>query len=92
MARAAKWTIEVALDENGDTTRAQVRLAAAGGAVFHGIGLVRGGQRGVHLPAIAAELAMARAFSDLTEELLEAVASDIESAVPGAVAPVPARA
>ncbi|GHF52120.1 hypothetical protein FHX82_004120 [Amycolatopsis bartoniae] len=80
MALPAKWTMEVALDENGHTTRAQVRLATGGGATFLGIGLVRGGPRGVHLPGIAQELAMARAFSDLTEELLEAVASDIESA------------
>ncbi|WP_236792949.1 dsRBD fold-containing protein [Amycolatopsis sp. GM8] len=92
MARPATWTMEVALDETGGTTRAQVRLAAAGGTSFLGIGLVRGGPRGVHLPEIAAELAMARAFSDLTEELLEAVASDIEAAAPGPVISVPARA
>jgi hypothetical protein len=84
--------MEVALEENGSTTRAQVRLAAAGGTTFHGIGLVRGGPRGVHLPGIAAELAMARAFSDLTEELLEAVATDIEAAPPASAIPLPARA
>ncbi|HVV14757.1 dsRBD fold-containing protein [Amycolatopsis sp.] len=78
MASAAKWTMDVALEESGGITRAQVRLAAGEGS-FTGIGLVRGGPRGVHLPEIAAELAIARAFSDLTEELLEAVASDIES-------------
>lgn len=92
MARPAKWTIEVALDENGSTTRAQVQLAAAGGATFHGIGLVRGGPRGVHLPAIAAELAIARAFSDLTEELLEAVSTDIEAAEPASPIPLGAGA
>ncbi|TNC25481.1 dsRBD fold-containing protein [Amycolatopsis alkalitolerans] len=92
MSRPAKWTMEVALDEHTGTTRAQVRLVAGNGAVFHGIGLVRGGARGVHLPDIAAELAIARACSDLTEELLEAVASDIESAAPGAVITLPVRA
>ncbi|GAA5164590.1 dsRBD fold-containing protein [Amycolatopsis dongchuanensis] len=92
MARPAKWTVEIALDESGDTTRAQVRLAAAGGTTYHGIGLVHGGPRGVHLPAIAAELAMARAFSDLTEELLEAVASDIEADARGPLAVLQGRA
>ncbi|KAA9152159.1 DUF1876 domain-containing protein [Amycolatopsis acidicola] len=75
---SSTWTVDVALDESGGTTRAQVRLDAGTGT-FTGIGLVRGGPRGVHLPEIAAELAIARAFSDLTEELLEAVASDIEA-------------
>lgn len=89
MARPVNWNMELAVEENNGTTRAQVRLAATDGAVFHGIGLVQGGARGVHLPEIAAELAMARALSDLTEELLEAVASDIEAA--GPVLPVPAR-
>lgn len=75
---AKKWTVDIALDEDNGTTRARVQLAAGGGS-FVGIGLVRGGARGVHLPGISAELAIARAFSDLTEELLEAVAADIES-------------
>jgi Domain of unknown function (DUF1876) len=79
MGRPAKWSVKVTLDEDESTTRAQVRLVSEGGTAFVGIGLVRGGARGIHLPEIAAELAMARAFSDLTEELLEAVASDIES-------------
>ncbi|TVT25842.1 DUF1876 domain-containing protein [Amycolatopsis rhizosphaerae] len=78
MAQPAKWTVDIALDENNGTTRARVQLGVEGGS-FVGIGLVRGGARGVHLPGIAAELAIARAFSDLTEELLEAVAADIES-------------
>ncbi|MTD59443.1 dsRBD fold-containing protein [Amycolatopsis pithecellobii] len=90
MSRAHEWTMEIALDENGDSTRAKVRLTAAGGTAFHGIGLVQGGPRGMHLPGIAAELAMARAFSDLTEELLEAVASDIEATLPGTSMPVKA--
>jgi hypothetical protein len=83
--------MKVTFDEDGDTTRALVQLAAAGGTTFHGIGLVEGGQRGAHVPAIAAELAMARAFSDLTEELLEAVASDIESASLVTAAPAEPR-
>jgi len=46
----------------------------------------------MHLPDIAAELAVARAFSDLTEELLEAVATDIESSLNHTLATTPAAA
>lgn len=81
MGQVAQWTIDVALDEDSTTTRADVRLCSPGGAGFVGIGVVQGGPRGMHLPQIAAELAIARAFSDLTEELLEAVATDIESSI-----------
>ncbi|HJQ48048.1 MAG TPA: dsRBD fold-containing protein [Amycolatopsis sp.] len=79
--RPGRWTMNVVLDSDSGTTRARLELAAAGGTRFVGIGLVRGGPRGVHLPEVAEELALARAFSDLTEELLEAVASDIESGI-----------
>lgn len=80
MSRPADdWTMDVAVDSDSTFTRARVELAAPSGTKFIGIGLVDGGARGVHLPQIAEELALARALSDLTEELLEAVASDIES-------------
>ncbi|NKQ52055.1 DUF1876 family protein [Amycolatopsis sp. K13G38] len=72
--------MDVELHAEDGETRARLRLAAPGGTSFVGIGLVQGGPRGVHLPEVAQELALARAFSDLTEELLEAVATDIESA------------
>ena len=81
MGQQAQWTIDVALDEDSTTTRADVRLCSPGGASFVGVGVVQGGPRGVHLPQIAAELAIARALGDLTEELLEAVATDIESSI-----------
>ena len=86
--RPPKWTMDVVLDSDIGTTRARLELAAPGGSRFVGIGLVRGGPRGVHLPEVAEELALARAFSDLTEELLEAVATDIES---GMAAPLALR-
>ena len=84
--------MELALDQDDSTTRAQVQLDHAGGTRFVGIGLVQGGPRGMHLPDIAAELAVARAFSDLTEELLEAVATDIESSLNHTLATTPAAA
>jgi hypothetical protein len=73
--------MDVELDTCDGTTRASVRLAQSGkpGFAFHGIGLVRGGLNVLHPPEIAAELAVARALTDLTEELLEAVAIDIEA-------------
>ncbi|GAB3572421.1 DUF1876 domain-containing protein [Amycolatopsis endophytica] len=79
MRQACQWKMDIGLDEIGGVTRAEIRLGGADGTRFTGIGLVRNGPRGQHLPDIAAELALARALSDLTEELLEAVASDIDT-------------
>ncbi|HVV13467.1 dsRBD fold-containing protein [Amycolatopsis sp.] len=68
------WTITLDVGEAGGSTRAQVRLGTAGGARYEGIGVVAAPAH-----ADAAELAVVRALSDLIEEILEAVASDIES-------------
>ncbi|AIJ23477.1 dsRBD fold-containing protein [Amycolatopsis methanolica] len=79
MRQPGQWKMDIGLDEIGGVTRAEVRLGGTDGTRFTGIGLVENGPRGLHLPGIAAELALARALSDLTEELLEAVASDIDT-------------
>jgi len=85
MRQTSQWKMDIGLDEIGGVTRAEIKLGATDGTRFTGIGLVQNGPRGQHLPDIAAELALARALSDLTEELLEAVASDIDTqfAYPG---------
>ncbi|GHE81482.1 hypothetical protein GCM10017786_09890 [Amycolatopsis deserti] len=79
MRQPCQWKMDIGLDEIGGVTRAEVRLGGTDGTRFTGIGLVETGPRGVYRPDIAAELALARALSDLTEELLEAAASDIDT-------------
>ena len=86
MGRPGNWTMDVVL-QPGSTIRARLELAAPGGARFVGIGLVDGTERGRRLPEVAEELALARALSDLSEELLDAVACDIESGLPTHVPP-----
>ncbi|PXY30060.1 hypothetical protein DI005_32800 [Prauserella sp. PE36] len=83
MARPAQWTMSVVLEENNGTTRARVRLGDDRGNHFDGIGLAHRGVDVARVPQVAGELAVARALTDLTEELLTAVAADIESAIGG---------
>jgi uncharacterized protein DUF1876 len=75
------WNIDVKVDQRTDGTRAEVRLADEAGNSFIGIGLARGDLHGVSVPQITGELAVARALTDVTEELLNAVAADIHSVV-----------
>ncbi|MEU6641509.1 dsRBD fold-containing protein [Saccharomonospora sp. NPDC046836] len=80
MARLSQWTISVVLDEKNGTTRARVRLGDADGNHFDGIGLADREIDVARVPQVAGELALARALTDLTEELLTAIAADLESA------------
>jgi uncharacterized protein DUF1876 len=81
------WNIEVKVDDSTDETRAEIRLADEAGNSFIGIGLARGDLHGVSVPQITSELAVARALADVTEELLNAVAADIHSAVMPTILP-----
>ncbi|MFC4003531.1 dsRBD fold-containing protein [Prauserella oleivorans] len=87
MAQQARWTISVVLDEHDGTTQARIRLGDDAGNHFIGIGLAHRGVDVARVPQVAGELAIARALTDLTEELLTAVAADIESAHDHASAP-----
>ncbi|ASR35938.1 hypothetical protein BAY61_14030 [Prauserella marina] len=84
MTYPAQWTMSIVLDENDGTTRARVRLGDDLGNHFDGIGLAYRGLDVARVPQIAGELALARALNDLTEELLAAVAADIETELGGA--------
>ncbi|HET6502893.1 MAG TPA: dsRBD fold-containing protein [Amycolatopsis sp.] len=77
----SKWTVEIDVDDAEEGTRARVRLTDGAGNSFTGIGLARGDLHALDVPQITAELAVARALADLTEELLSAVAADVHSAV-----------
>ncbi|MQA11357.1 MAG: DUF1876 domain-containing protein [Pseudonocardiaceae bacterium] len=75
-----KWTVDIVLDKQNGTTRAQARLHAEDELSLVGIGLARRGPHDSDVPEVEAELAVARALADLIEELIEAAAADIESA------------
>lgn len=90
-----RWKIDVTIDETAEAadtaaagvdgapggTRAEVRLQDGSGNCFTGIGIAHGDLHGLLVPQIKAELAIARALSDLTEELLNAVAADVHAAL-----------
>jgi hypothetical protein len=74
-------TIEDATEAGPEGKRAEVRLQDASGNSFTGIGIASGDLYGPAVPQIKEELAIARALSDLTEELLAAVAADVHAAL-----------
>ena len=76
-----RWTveIEVAEDDAERVTHAQARLLAPGGAVRQGIGHARRNPIDADVPEIGDELAVARALSDLSHELLHAAIEDIQT-------------
>jgi Rv2632c-like len=72
------WRAEVSIAEEGDVTRATAVLNTDDGRTFQGEGLARRNPQDAPAPRIGDELATARALSELTHKLLEAVAKDIE--------------
>jgi hypothetical protein len=73
------WTVQVAIDEEGDDTRAEATLSLENKLEIRGRGLSRRNPRDGAEPKIGDELAAARALSDLAHQLLAAAATDIES-------------
>jgi hypothetical protein len=73
------WTVQVALDEQGDDTVANATLVGDDTAELHGRGTSRRNPSDESVPRIGDELATARALSDLAHQLLDVAASDIET-------------
>ncbi|MFG1643573.1 dsRBD fold-containing protein [Amycolatopsis sp. NPDC049252] len=76
---AETWSFDVAVEHGPNRTRAQLVLRTPEGQEFSGVGLAhRSG------PArIAGYLALGRAMSDLTEELVEAATAELEAETGG---------
>lgn len=83
------WTVAVAFDRTAHHTRAHAVLRTADGAEYSGIGLAHSTLEGHGLAHVAGYLAAGRALSDLTQELLEAVATDVDAALSGIIAVAP---
>ena len=72
------WPVSLSVAETGGQTRAEVRLVVPGGGQLVGYGLARRNPADREVARIGAEIAAARAFSDLTGQLLHVAAAAIE--------------
>jgi hypothetical protein len=72
------WALEIAIGENPNETEAQA-LLRIGEVEMAGSGRARRNPHDPAQPRIGEELAVARALSDLSHQLLDAAASEIEA-------------
>ncbi|HWD03224.1 MAG TPA: dsRBD fold-containing protein [Amycolatopsis sp.] len=76
-----EWTVAVTFDRTAHHTRAHAVLRTPDGDEFSGIGLAHSALEGRGLAHVAPYLAVERALSDLTQEFLETVATDVDTAM-----------
>ncbi|GLY85014.1 DUF1876 domain-containing protein [Actinoallomurus iriomotensis] len=74
-----RWSVDIYLDETDGETHAEARLATRETDGMRGRGKARCNPADWDVPEIGAELAAARALSDLAHRLLDAAAADIEA-------------
>lgn len=74
-----RWSVDISLEETDGDTRAEAWLATRGDEGLRGHGRARCNPADWDVPEIGAELAAARALSDLAHQLLDTAAADIES-------------
>jgi len=72
------WAVNLSVAETDGQTRAEVRLALPGGDLLAGHGQARRNPADREVARIGAQIAAARAFSDLAGRLLHAAATGIE--------------
>ena len=74
-----RWSVDIYLDEAEGETHAEARLTTRTSDALRGHGRARCNPADWDVPEIGAELAAARALSDLAHRLLDAAATDIEA-------------
>jgi hypothetical protein len=74
-----RWSVDIYLDEKDGETHAEARLTTHERAGMQGRGRARCNPADWNVPEIGAELATARALSDLSHRLLDRAAADIEA-------------
>jgi hypothetical protein len=79
MNSSDRWSVDVYLNESGGETHAEARLSTRESEVLRGHGRARCNPADWDVPEIGAELAAARALSDLAHRLLDTAATDIEA-------------
>ena len=72
------WPVSLSVAETDGQTRAEVRLVMPEGGQLAGYGLARRNPADREVARIGAQIAAARAFSDLAGRLLHAAATAIE--------------
>ncbi len=72
------WAVNVSIAETDGHTRAEVRLVLPGGDLLTGHGQARRNPADREVARIGAQIAAARAFSDLAGRLLHVAATGIE--------------
>ena len=72
------WLVSLSVAETDGQTRAEARLAVPGGDQLAGHGQARRNSADREVPRIGAQIAAARALSDLAGQLLHSAAAAIE--------------
>ena len=72
------WPVSLSVAEADGQTQAEVRLVMPGGGELAGHGLARRNPADREVARIGAQIAAARAFSDLAGRLLHAAATGVE--------------
>lgn len=78
MIASKRWRVDIQIDEHEGTTRALAQLHNLDETGLVGVGLARLNPADRDVPEIGDELAVARALSHLSHQLLDATAGDIE--------------
>jgi hypothetical protein len=73
-----QWQVVIDIDEHDNRTRAVARLLTQDTEQLTGVGLARRNPADQDVPEIGDELAAARALSELSHNLLDAAAAEIE--------------
>ena len=80
MDATKQWSVTVDIDEEENTTRAEVSVRTPAGREVTGIGKADRNPLDPDVPAIGDELAVARALRNLAERLLHTTERDISGA------------
>jgi Rv2632c-like len=78
MIETKLWNVVIEIDEHDGRTRAVASLHNRDADQLTGVGLARLNPADRDIPEIGDELAAARALADLSHQLLDTAASDIE--------------
>ncbi len=77
MQAESTWRVEIEFEEHGEHTRASANLEVDGDR-YHGRGEAQRSAGEANVPVVAAELAAARALSDLSHQLLNTAVERVE--------------
>ncbi|GAA0332318.1 DUF1876 domain-containing protein [Streptomyces olivoreticuli] len=79
MSGAKLWTVEITIEEHDHTVTAEARLTGKKPGQLVGEGTARCHPADENVPEIGDELAVARALSGLTHQLVHSAVEDIEA-------------